>query len=169
MLNLKEWGNPHSFVLRGKMKTTELCEQLAAPVVASMGFELCDVEFQKEYGDWVLTYYIDKEGGVTIDDCEAVSRALDPILDEADPIEQEYVLSVSSLGIDRPLKKRRDYERALDKEMQVKLYAPAERKKEWIGHLTAFDDESFTITTEKGKSLTVAYKDCALIRPYIRF
>lgn len=169
MLNLKEWGNPHSFVLRGKMKTTELCEQLAAPVVASMGFELCDVEFQKEYGDWVLTYYIDKEGGVTIDDCEAVSRALDPILDEADPIEQEYVLSVSSLGIDRPLKKRRDYERALGKEMQVKLYAPVERKKEWIGNLTAFDDESFTITTEKGKVLTVAYKDCALIRPYIRF
>lgn len=151
------------------MKTTELCEQLAAPVVASMGFELCDVEFQKEYGDWVLTYYIDKEGGVTIDDCEAVSRALDPILDEADPIEQEYVLSVSSLGIDRPLKKRRDYERALGKEMQVKLYAPVERKKEWIGNLTAFDDESFTITTEKGKVLTVAYKDCALIRPYIRF
>ena len=87
------------------MKTTEVCEQLAKALVESMGFELCDVEFVKEYGDWVLTYYIDKEGGVTIDDCEAVSRAIEPILDENDPIEQEYTLSVSSLGIDRPLKR----------------------------------------------------------------
>lgn len=169
MLNLKEWGKTSLFRFEGKMKTTELCEQLAAPLVTSMGFELCDVEFQKEYGDWVLTFYIDKEGGVTIDDCEAVSRALEPILDENDPIEQEYVLSVSSLGIDRPLKKDRDYERALGKEMQVKLYAPIDKKKEWIGNLVSFDAERFTIRTEKGKELTIARKDCALIRPNIRF
>ena len=91
------------------MKTTEICEQIAAPMIASMGFELCDVTFQKEYGDWVLTFYIDKQDGVTIDDCEAVSKAIDPLLDEYDPIDQEYVLSVSSLGIDRPLKKDRDF------------------------------------------------------------
>ena len=151
------------------MKTTDLCEQIAKPIVESMGFELCDVEFLKEYGDWVLTYYIDKEGGVTIDDCEAVSRALDPVLDEADPIEQEYVLSVSSLGIDRPLKKDRDFERAMGKEMKVKLYAPFEKKKEWIGNLIAFDADGFTIRTEKGRELTFFRKDCALIRPYIRF
>ena len=151
------------------MKTVEICEQLAAPAIARMGFELCDVEFQKEYGDWVLTFYIDREGGVTIDDCEAVSRALDPILDEADPIEQEYVLSVSSLGIDRPLKKDRDYERAMGKEMQVRLYAPLEKKKEWIGELIGFDAETFTIRTEKGEERTIMKKDCALIRPNIRF
>ncbi|MBR0081186.1 MAG: ribosome maturation factor RimP [Clostridia bacterium] len=151
------------------MKTTEICEQLAAPVVASMGFELYDVEFQKEYGDWVLTFYIDREGGVTIDDCEAVSRALDPLLDEADPIEQEYVLSVSSIGIDRPLKKERDYARGVGTEMQVKLYAPFEKKKEWIGVLTAYTADAFTITTEQGRELTFAKKDCALIRPYLRF
>ena len=84
------------------MKTTEICESLCKEKIESMGFELCDVEYQKEYGDWVLTFYIDKPGGVTIDECETVSRAIEPILDEKDPIESEYVLSVSSLGIDRP-------------------------------------------------------------------
>jgi len=151
------------------MKTTEVCAALAEPVITSLGFELYDVEFQKEYGDWVLTFYIDKEGGVTIDDCEAVSHALDPVLDEADPIEQEYMLSVSSLGIDRPLKKDRDYERALGKEMEVKLYAPIEKKKLWIGTLDGFTADDFTITTETGRQLTIAKKDCALIRPYLRF
>lgn len=151
------------------MKTAELCEQIAKPVIEEMGFELCDVEFQKEYGDWVLTFYIHKPDGVTIDDCEAVSKALDPILDEKDPIEQEYILSVSSLGIDRPLKKDRDFERAMGQEMQVKLYAPLEKKKEWIGVLEAFDPDSFTIRTEKEKVLHILRKDCALIRPYIRF
>lgn len=151
------------------MKTTELCEQIAKPVVEKMGFELCDVEFQKEYGDWVLTFYIHKPEGVTIDDCESVSKALDPLLDELDPIEQEYILSVSSLGIDRPLKKDRDFERSLGQEMQVKLYAPFEKKKEWIGVLTSFDSESLTIRTEKERFLNIIRKDCALIRPYIRF
>ncbi len=151
------------------MKTTELCEQIARPVIENLGFELCDVEFQKEYGDWVLTFYIHKPDGVTIDDCESVSKALDPVLDEADPIEQEYILSVSSLGIDRPLKKDRDFERAMGQEMQVKLYAPIDKKKEWIGVLTAFDDDSFSIMTDKNKTLTILRKECALIRPNIRF
>ncbi|MDO4572331.1 MAG: ribosome maturation factor RimP, partial [Clostridia bacterium] len=78
------------------MKTTERVEQLTRDTVEAMGFELCDVEYQKEYGNWVLTLYIDREGGVTIDDCEAVSRAVEPVLDEADPIDAQYYLSVSS-------------------------------------------------------------------------
>lgn len=151
------------------MKTVELCEQLCKQQIESMGFELCDVEYQKEYGDWVLTFYIDKEGGVNIDECEQVSRAIEPILDEKDPIDQEYILSVSSLGIDRPLKKDRDYTRAMDKELQVKLYAPQDGKKEWIGTLTSFDTESFTIRTENGTERTLLRKDCALVRPHIRF
>ena len=151
------------------MKTTELCETLCKATVESMGFELCDVEYQKEYGDWVLTFYIDKPGGVTIDECEAVSRAIEPILDEADPIESEYVLSVSSLGIDRPLKKPRDFERAMGTELEIKLYAPQQGSKQWIGTLTAFDADSFTVLTESGASMTVRKKDCALVRPNIRF
>ena len=151
------------------MKTTEICEQLCREKIESMGFELCDVEYQKEYGDWVLTFYIDKPGGVTIDECETVSRAIEPILDEKDPIESEYVLSVSSLGIDRPLKKDRDFERAMGTELEIKLYAPKNGKKQWIGTLEAFDAESFTVRTEQGETLTVAKKDCALVRPNIRF
>ena len=151
------------------MKTIEICESLCKDRIEAMGFELCDVEYQKEYGDWVLTYYIDKPGGVTIDECEAVSRAIEPILDEADPIESEYVLSVSSLGIDRPLKKPRDFERAMGQELEIKLYAPQNGKKQWIGTLTAFDADSFTVETESGTPLTVRKKDCALVRPNIRF
>jgi ribosome maturation factor RimP len=151
------------------MKTTEICEQLCRETIESMGFELCDVEYQKEYGDWVLTFYIDKPGGVTIDECEAVSRAIEPILDEKDPIESEYVLSVSSLGIDRPLKKDRDFERAMGTELEIRLYAPQNGKKQWTGTLTAFDADGFTVETEQGETLTVKKKDCALVRPYIRF
>ena len=151
------------------MKTIEICENLCKEKIASLGFELCDVEYQKEYGDWVLTFYIDKPGGVTIDECEAVSRAIEPILDEADPIEQEYVLSVSSLGIDRPLKKTRDFERAMGTELEIKLYAPQDGKKQWIGTLIAFDEDSFTVETESKDTLTVKKKDCALVRPNIRF
>ena len=151
------------------MKTTEICENLCKSTIEAMGFELCDVEYQKEYGDWVLTFYIDKTGGVTIDECEAVSRAIEPVLDEADPIESEYVLSVSSLGIDRPLKKTRDFERAMGTELEIKLYAPQAGKKQWIGTLTAFDADSFTVETESGETLTVRKKDCALVRPNIRF
>lgn len=151
------------------MKTTEICENLCKDKIESMGFELCDVEYQKEYGDWVLTFYIDKPGGVTIDECETVSRAIEPILDEKDPIESEYVLSVSSLGIDRPLKKERDYERAMGTELEIKLYAPMNGKKQWVGTLTALDADSFTVETESGETLSVRKKDCALVRPNIRF
>ena len=151
------------------MKTTEICENLCRAKIESMGFELCDVEYQKEYGDWVLTFYIDKPQGVSIDECEAVSRAIEPILDEADPIDQEYVLSVSSLGIDRPLKKPRDFERAMGQELEIKLYAPQDGKKQWVGTLTAFDADSFTVETEEKRTLVVKKKDCALVRPNIRF
>ena len=104
------------------MKTTQTVEALLRPVVTGMGYELDEVEFQKEQGNWVLTLYIEHQDGrsATIDDCEAVSRAVDPILDEADPIEQAYYLSVSSIGIDRPLKKDRDYQRSLGSPITVR-------------------------------------------------
>lgn len=151
------------------MKTTELCESLVKSVVEGLGFTLCDVGFVKEYGDWVLTLYIDKEGGVTIDDCEQVSRAVEPILDEADPIEQQYYLSVSSLGLDRPLKKDADYARNLGKELEVKLYVPRDKKKSFIGTLKDYDDEGFTLVNEKGEELRFLKKDVAKLQPYLRF
>jgi len=151
------------------LKTTEVVENLVKGIVNEAGFELCDVEFQKEAGNWVLTLFIDKEGGVDIDDCETVSRLVDPILDEADPIDQAYYLSVSSLGIDRPLKKAADYVRSAGKELEVRLYAPQNGKKQLIGILESFTDEDFTLLTEDGKQITILKKDAALVRPHIRF
>ena len=150
------------------MKTTELVELLANATVESMGFSLCDVEFNKEFGNWVLTLFIDKPGGVTIDDCEQVSRAVDPILDEADPIEQQYYLSVSSLGLDRPLKKDADYARNLEKDVSVKLYAPMDGKKEFSGKLVSYDADAFTLLLA-GKETRIPRKDAALVKPVVEF
>lgn len=151
------------------MKTTEIVDSLVRGKIAEMGYELDEVEYVKEYGNMVLTLYIDSENGVTIDDCEKVSRAIDPILDENDPIEEAYYLSVSSIGIDRPLKKDKDFERNMGKKLQVKLYASINKKKELLGVLTGYDEENFTINVEKMGEVTIKRKDAALIRPWIDF
>ena len=117
------------------MNTAQKVELLLKQPVEALGYELCDVDFIKEYGDWVLTLYINKPDGITIDDCELVSRAMDPLLDETDPIEQAYFLSVSSLGLDRPLKKDADYNRNLGKRIEIKLFAPKNGKKEKINSI----------------------------------
>ena len=150
------------------MNTAQKVEQLLKQPVEVLGFELCDVEFIKEYGDWVLTLYIDKEGGVNIDDCERVSRAVDPILDAADPIEQAYMLSVSSLGLDRPLKKDADYARNIGKRIELKLFAPKDGKKEFVGELVSFDESSVVVRIGSG-DLTLERKAIALARPELKF
>lgn len=150
------------------LKTTELVESLVSGTVENLGFELCDVEFAKEYGNWVLTLFINKEGGVSIDDCERVSKAVDPVLDAADPIEQAYYLSVSSLGLDRPLKKDADFARSLGKEVSVKLYAPRDGKKELCGTLRAFDAQTLTLLNGETETI-VERKDAALVKPVIHF
>lgn len=151
------------------MKTTDRVAEITEARITEMGFTLCDVEFQKEYGNWVLTLFIDKDGGVTIDDCEQVSRAVDPLLDEADPIEQAYYLSVSSLGLDRPLKKDADFARNVGKRIEVKLYAPQHGKKELSGTLKSWDADSFIVTDDKQEETTIRRKDAALVRPEILF
>ncbi len=150
------------------MKTTETVELLVKDLVEGMGFELCDVEYQKEFGNWTLTLFIDKQGGVTIDDCEAVSRAVDPVLEKADPIEQAYYLSVSSLGLDRPLKKDRDFERSIGQTVELRLYAPLDGRKEYEGALTAYDTDSMTIATD-GSEKRFSRKDVAMVRPKLVF
>ena len=150
------------------MNTAQKVEQLLKQPVAELGFELCDVEFIKEYGDWVLTLYIDKEGGVNIDDCERVSRAVDPLLDEADPIEQAYMLSVSSLGLDRPLKKDADFARNIGKRIEIKLFAPKNGKKEFTGELVSFDESNIVVKLESGE-LEIERKALALVRPELIF
>ena len=156
------------------MKITETVDQAVRATVEALGFELDEVEYQKEQGNWVLTLYIDAPEGVTLDDCERVSHAVDPILDEADPIPDAYYLSVSSIGLDRPLKKDRDFVRNVGNKLDVKLYAPVNKKKEFLGTLVSFDADSFTIAlVEKGgaagSEMTIARKDAALVRPHIDF
>ena len=151
------------------MRTIETVEQLVKQPIQDMGFTLCDVEFQKEQGSWVLTLYIDREGGVTVDDCEAVSWAVDPLLDEADPIEQAYYLSVSSLGIDRPLKKDADFERNIGKKIVVRLYAPQDKKKEFTGELLSYDADGLSLRLNDGTEKAFLRKDAAKIEPYIEW
>ena len=150
------------------MNTAQKAELLLKTIVEGLGYELCDVEFVKEYGDWVLTLYIDKPGGVSIDDCELVSRTVDPILDETDPIEQQYYLSVSSLGLDRPLKKDADYQRNLGKRIEVKLFAPLNGKKEFTGELVRFDETSLVIRDGETERM-LERKAVALARPELTF
>ena len=150
------------------MKTTETVAKIVRPVVEDLGFTLYDVEFQKEYGNWVLTLVIDRDGGVTIDDCEAVSKAVDPVLDEADPIAQAYYLSVSSIGLDRPLKIDADFERNIGKEVTVQFFAARNGSKEMRGILESYDKQSFVLKTEQ-ETVTIQRKEAALIKPYISF
>lgn len=144
-------------------------EALITPILNSMGFELVDVEFVKEAGEWYLRSYIDKEGGITINDCEAVSRLFSEKLDEEDFIEESYIMEVSSPGLGRPLKKEKDYKRSMGKELEIRTYKVIDREKEFYGILQAYDDSSVTIETEEGTTRTFDKKDIALIRLAIHF
>lgn len=121
-------------------KLTEKIQALAEPVVREEGCSLWDVEYVREAGSWYLRLYIDKEGGVGIDDCERISRRLDPILDEKDPIPESYVFEVGSAGAERQLKRPSDFAQFMDSEVEVKLYQPVDGRKAWVGELAGYDD-----------------------------
>lgn len=139
-------------------------EELILPIVEENGFELVDVEYVKEGSMWYLRAYIDKEGGITVDDCEVVSRAFSDRLDENDFIEEAYILEVSSPGLGRPLRKEKDYQRSMGKKLEIRTYRAVDRCKEFYGILTAYDDDSVTIEEEDGTQRTFAKADIALIR-----
>mgnify|MGYP005952707767 CR=1 FL=1 len=138
-------------------------EELITPIVEANGFELVDVEYVKEGGTWYLRAYIDKEGGITVDDCEVISRVLSDWLDKEDFIEDSYILEVSSPGLGRPLKKERDFERSLGEEVEIRLYKALNKQKEFTGILKAYDKETVTIETAEGE-LVFNRSDIALIR-----
>lgn len=138
-------------------------EALLLPIVENLGFELVDVEYVKEGGTWYLRAYVDKEGGITINDCETVSRAFSEKLDEKDFIEEAYIMEVSSPGLGRPLKKEKDFARSLGKEVEIRTFRPIHHEKEFYGVLNAYDADSVTITAEEGNQ-TFERKDIALIR-----
>ena len=151
-------------------KITELTAELAAPVIAEQGCTLWDVEYVKEAGTWYLRVLLDKEGGVDILDCEAVSRRLSDLLDEADPIEGSYTLEVGSAGAERALKRPGDFQRYLGSAVLVKLYRNQDGRKEFPGVLTGYDEATGDVTITVGKQeMTFAKKDIALVRLRVEF
>ena len=138
-------------------------EAFLLPVLAKHNFELWDVEYVKEAGTWYLRAYIDKEGGIAVDDCEVISRILSDWLDQTDFIEDSYILEVSSPGLGRPLKKEREFERSLGEEVEIRLYKALNKQKEVTGILKAYDKETVTIETAEGE-LVFDRPDIALIR-----
>lgn len=126
-------------------KVTDKVEALAGPIVEEEGCELWSVEYVREAGTWYLRVFIDKDGGVGIDDCERISRRLDPILDEEDPIPDSYVFEVGSAGAERELKRPSDFDKFLGHEVEVKLYQPVNGKKAYIGRLSGYDNGDVTV------------------------
>lgn len=139
-------------------------ESWLLPLLAEHHFELVDVEYVREVGVWYLRAYIDKEGGIAVDDCEVVSRKLGEWLDKEDFINDSYILEVSSPGLGRPLKKEKDFVRNTGKNVEIKLYKPLNKQKEYTGALRAHDADTVTITLEDGNDLVFAKSDIALIR-----
>lgn len=149
-------------------KVTEIAEALAAPIAAENGCEVWDVEYVKEAGSWYLRVYLDRPEGVTIDHCEAVSRALSDKLDEADPIEGSYILEVSSPGADRVLRKPEHFARFLGEKVEVKLYRPRDGAKSLVGDLADYAEGAVTLQTPKER-VTIPKQDIAQVRLYITF
>lgn len=143
-------------------------ETLAAPVAEGLGYSLFDVEYVKEGPDHFLRLYITKESGIAIEDCEAMSRAVDPLLDEADFIKDRYYLEVSSVGLDRPLKKEKDFAYFMGEMIEVKLFRPLDGSDYLVGRLTGYQDGRFAMEAD-GSEIELDVKDARLIRPWIDF
>ena len=139
-------------------------EELLVPIIEEYQFELVDVEYVKEGGTWYLRAYIDKEGGITVDDCELFSRRMSQLLDEKDYIEDSYVFEVSSPGLGRPLKKEKDYARSIGKELEIRTYRAINKEKEFYGILKYYDESTVTIEMEDETEMTFAKAEIALIR-----
>ncbi len=152
------------------MKKTEIeqyCTELVTPIINEGGFELVDVEYVKEGADFYLRVYADKPGGITIDDCVMISRALEEKLDAADKIKDAYILEVSSPGLTRPLKKEKDFARSIGKLVDIKLYKAVNGMKELTGVLESFTEASVTIMLDDAdthEELTINRKEISMIR-----
>lgn len=147
-----------------KGEVEQRCESLVQPILDENGFELWDVEYVKEGANYYLRVYVDKEGGITIDDCVTVSRALEGKLDAENFIEEAYILEVSSPGLGRPLKRERDFARSVGEQVDVKLYKAIGQQKEFTGALKSYDDSTVTLEYENGEVQTFERSAIALIR-----
>ena len=150
------------------MKVTELVEKLARPIVEENGCQLWDVEYVREGSEYFLRLYLDKETGVDINDCERISRAMDPILDEKDPIPTSYHFEVCSAGLERALKRPSDFERFMGSTITVKLYRPRNGLKEIPCILTGYEEGRITVTAGK-ETITFEKSEVALVRLRVEF
>lgn len=144
-------------------------EELILPILDEFHFELVDVEYVKEAGSWYLRAYIDKEGGITLNDCEAVSRRMNDLLDEKDFIPDSYIFEVSSPGLGRQLKKDKDFNRSIGERVEAKLFRAVNKQKDLEGILKGFDKDNIVITMENGEDLSLERGNIALIRLAVDF
>ena len=147
-------------------RLTDRVAEIARPVVEEEGCSLWDVEYVREAGTWYLRVFIDRDGGVSIDDCERVSRRLDPILDEEDPIPDSYVFEVGSAGADRELKRPGDFEQFMGSEVEVKLYRPVDGSKHYTGTLSGYEAGAVSLTVGE-KTLRFPKEQVAQVRLYV--
>ena len=153
--------------MAGKVKT--ICEEKIAPVIEELGYEVVEIEYAKKSDGMNLTFYIDNENGIIIDDCEKVSRAINDLLDEVNPTDdQPYILSVSSPGLDRPIKSDRDFKRNIGKQIEVTLFAKVNGKKKFEGELISYNESEFTIKV-KDEEISFNKQQVAHIVPVIKF
>lgn len=142
----------------------EKVENLITKKVEELGYSLYDVQYAKEGKDYFLRIFIDKEDGIDLNDCEKVSNGINDLLDEADYIKEQYFLEVSSPGVERILRKDKHLKAALEKEIEVKLFKPLEGKKELIGILKEFNNESITIVTDSNEKINIDRKNISLMK-----
>lgn len=152
-----------------KKNTAAIAEDLAAPILEEMGLQLWDVVYEKEGSGWYLRYYVDKEGGIDINSCEAFSRAISDVLDEADPIDGSYTLEVSSPGIERQLTRDWHFETLMGQQLLVRLIRPVEGVRDFIGTLTDYRDGTLTLLLDEKTEMNVERGETAFIRLYNDF
>lgn len=143
--------------------TEKIAEKLAMPIVEQLNFELVDVEYKKEGANWVLRYYIDKPGGISLDDCQIFSEKISEALDREDPIAQRYYLEVSSPGLDRPLKKESDFERFKGRNVELRLYRAINNRKKYIGELVGLQGNNIIIKVDN-QMLEFNKKNVSIVR-----
>lgn len=144
-------------------------EQLLMPIMEECNFELVDVEYVKEVGNWYLRAYIDKEGGISVDDCEIVSRRMSDLLDEHDYIPDAYIFEVSSPGLGRQLKKEKDFTRSLGEEVEIKLYKAINKRKEFAGFLKDFNKDILVIELDNGETMEIERANIAIVKLAVHF
>ena len=138
--------------------------EIAEPIAKSLGYELWDVRFEKEGANWYLRIFIDKEDGISINDCVDMSHAIDKPLDEADPIEQSYCLEVCSPGLERDLKRDDHFVKSLGKKIMVKLIRPVDGQREFKGTLESYDNGNFELVSEEGAKLMIYKKETSYVK-----